>query len=190
MGLEDADSAEHGVPSSNLLITAVACPMPDRSTGAPNLHGAAPDPPAPRHAGVGDLRARRSLRAILLQLRSESGVPRGAGGSGSGAIGLLGEWRHPRRRVARASILHCHAVPAAVVVPSRPSASADSRVRGREPGGTGFSLRNQRRLATLQTESFAGKTWKNGFSKEAQELRSGKPGSGPGLPVEAERRSN
>ncbi len=41
MGLADADSAEHGVPSSNLLITAVSCPMPDRSAGAPNLHGAA-----------------------------------------------------------------------------------------------------------------------------------------------------
>jgi len=41
MGLADADSAEHDVPSSNLLITAVACPMPDRSAGSPNLHGAA-----------------------------------------------------------------------------------------------------------------------------------------------------
>ena len=41
MGLADADSAEHGVPSSNLLITAVACPMPDRSAGVPNMHGAA-----------------------------------------------------------------------------------------------------------------------------------------------------
>lgn len=41
MGLADADSAEHAVSSSNLLITAVACPMPDRSAGAPNLHGAA-----------------------------------------------------------------------------------------------------------------------------------------------------
>jgi CTP synthase (UTP-ammonia lyase) len=41
MGLADADSAEHGVPSANLLITAVACPMPDRSAGTPNLHGAA-----------------------------------------------------------------------------------------------------------------------------------------------------
>ena len=41
MGLADADSAEHGVSSSNLLITAVACPMPDRPAGAPNLHGAA-----------------------------------------------------------------------------------------------------------------------------------------------------
>jgi CTP synthase (UTP-ammonia lyase) len=41
MGLADADSAEHGVPSSNLLITAVACPMPDRSAGAPSLHAAA-----------------------------------------------------------------------------------------------------------------------------------------------------
>ncbi|HUO28466.1 MAG TPA: hypothetical protein VMU80_04550 [Bryobacteraceae bacterium] len=40
MGLADADSAEHGVPSSNLLITAVACPMPDRSPGAPSLHAA------------------------------------------------------------------------------------------------------------------------------------------------------
>jgi len=45
MGLTDADSAEHGVedgaPSSNLVITAVACPMPGRPAGAPNLHGAA-----------------------------------------------------------------------------------------------------------------------------------------------------
>ena len=41
MGLADADSAEHGVPSSNLVITAVACPMPDRSAGAPSLHAAA-----------------------------------------------------------------------------------------------------------------------------------------------------
>jgi len=40
MGLADADSAEHGVPTSNLLITAVVCPMPDRS-GAPSLHAAA-----------------------------------------------------------------------------------------------------------------------------------------------------
>ena len=41
MGLADADSAEYGLPSANLLITAVACPVPDRSAGAPNLHGAA-----------------------------------------------------------------------------------------------------------------------------------------------------
>ncbi len=41
MGLADADSSEHGVPSSHLLITAVACPMPDRSPGAPSLHAAA-----------------------------------------------------------------------------------------------------------------------------------------------------
>ena len=30
--------------------------------------------------------------------------------------------------------------------------------------------------------------WKNGFSREAPELRSGKPGSRPDLPFEAERR--
>jgi CTP synthase (UTP-ammonia lyase) len=41
MGLSDADSAEHGIPSSNLVITAVACPMPDRSAGGPSLHAAA-----------------------------------------------------------------------------------------------------------------------------------------------------
>jgi len=41
MGLADANSAEHGVPSANLLITAVACPMPDRAAGAPSLFGAA-----------------------------------------------------------------------------------------------------------------------------------------------------
>jgi CTP synthase (UTP-ammonia lyase) len=41
MGLADADSAEHGVASSNLVITAVTCPMPDRSAGTPSLHAAA-----------------------------------------------------------------------------------------------------------------------------------------------------
>ena len=41
MGLADAESAEHGVPSSNLLITPVACPMPARAAGAPKLSGTA-----------------------------------------------------------------------------------------------------------------------------------------------------
>src|SRR5580658_2950980 len=41
MGLADAESVEHGVPSSDLLITPVACPMPDRTAGAPKLSGAA-----------------------------------------------------------------------------------------------------------------------------------------------------
>jgi CTP synthase (UTP-ammonia lyase) len=59
MGLVDADSAEHGVPSSNLLITAVACPMPDRSAGAPNLHGAA------------SIRLRRGTRAWEIYGRDE-----------------------------------------------------------------------------------------------------------------------
>ena len=59
MGLADADSAEHGVPSSNLLITAVACPMPDRSAGAPNLHGAA------------SIRLRRGTRAWVIYGRDE-----------------------------------------------------------------------------------------------------------------------
>lgn len=40
MGLTDADSEEHGTPSGRLIITAVACPMPDRSAGAPSLHAA------------------------------------------------------------------------------------------------------------------------------------------------------
>jgi CTP synthase (UTP-ammonia lyase) len=59
MGLADADSAEHGVHSSNLLITAVACPMPDRSAGAPNLHGAA------------SIRLRRGTRAREIYGRDE-----------------------------------------------------------------------------------------------------------------------
>ncbi|MFN7998087.1 MAG: hypothetical protein U0Q18_30985 [Bryobacteraceae bacterium] len=41
LGLADADSAEHGVASGNLLITAVACPMPDGGAGGPKLHGGA-----------------------------------------------------------------------------------------------------------------------------------------------------
>jgi CTP synthase (UTP-ammonia lyase) len=59
MGLADADSAEHGEPSANLLITAVACPMPDRSAGAPNLHGAA------------TIRLRRGTRAWDIYGRDE-----------------------------------------------------------------------------------------------------------------------
>jgi len=41
MGLADADSAEHGFPSQNILIAAVACPVPNRSVGAPRLVGKA-----------------------------------------------------------------------------------------------------------------------------------------------------
>jgi CTP synthase (UTP-ammonia lyase) len=41
MGIADAESAEHGVPSANMLITAVACPMPNRAAGSPRLQGAA-----------------------------------------------------------------------------------------------------------------------------------------------------
>jgi CTP synthase (UTP-ammonia lyase) len=59
MGLADADSAEHSVPSSNLLITAVACPMPDRSAGAPSLHAA------------GAIRLRRGTRAWEIYGRDE-----------------------------------------------------------------------------------------------------------------------
>ncbi|PYT27799.1 MAG: hypothetical protein DMG57_17160 [Acidobacteria bacterium] len=39
MGIAEADSAEHGSPSKELLITPVACPMPDRSAGDPKLSG-------------------------------------------------------------------------------------------------------------------------------------------------------
>ncbi len=59
MGLADADSAEHGVPSSNLVITAVACPMPDRSAGAPSLHAA------------DTIRLRRGTRAWQIYGRDE-----------------------------------------------------------------------------------------------------------------------
>src|ERR1039458_2955664 len=86
-------------------------------------------PFAARHARLGNLRPRRSFRAVLLQLRSESGVSRGAGGRGAGAVGLLGKWGHPRSRAARAPLLHRHAVSAAVVVGGRPAASVDQRVR-------------------------------------------------------------
>jgi hypothetical protein len=39
MGIAEADSAEHGSPSKELLITPVACPVPGRSAGAPKLSG-------------------------------------------------------------------------------------------------------------------------------------------------------
>jgi CTP synthase (UTP-ammonia lyase) len=39
MGIHDADSAEHGSESKNIIITPVACAFPNRSPGAPMLSG-------------------------------------------------------------------------------------------------------------------------------------------------------
>ena len=39
LGIADADSAEHETLSKNLIIAAVACPVPDRRNGAPKLSG-------------------------------------------------------------------------------------------------------------------------------------------------------
>ncbi|MGE5326144.1 MAG: hypothetical protein ACM3NO_03840 [Deltaproteobacteria bacterium] len=39
MGISDADSAEHGSDSRNIIITLVACAMPKRAEGAPKLSG-------------------------------------------------------------------------------------------------------------------------------------------------------
>ena len=39
MGIADADSAEHVSASINLIITAVACPVPSRRDGARKLSG-------------------------------------------------------------------------------------------------------------------------------------------------------
>jgi CTP synthase (UTP-ammonia lyase) len=39
MGIRDADSAEHGSDSKNIIITPVACAMPNRAEGAPKLSG-------------------------------------------------------------------------------------------------------------------------------------------------------
>ena len=42
MGISDADSAEHGNPSANLMIAPVTCAVPDRREGAPKLSGRRP----------------------------------------------------------------------------------------------------------------------------------------------------
>jgi len=39
MGILDADSAEHAGSSKNIVIAPVACPVPDRLSGAPKLSG-------------------------------------------------------------------------------------------------------------------------------------------------------
>lgn len=39
MGIHDADSAEHGSDSKNIIITPVACATPNRAEGAPKLSG-------------------------------------------------------------------------------------------------------------------------------------------------------
>ena len=40
IGIADADSAEHGTSSENIIIAPVACPIPGRRDGAPKLSGA------------------------------------------------------------------------------------------------------------------------------------------------------
>ena len=39
LGLADANSAEHGVPSENVVVAPVSCPVPNRKEGAPKLSG-------------------------------------------------------------------------------------------------------------------------------------------------------
>lgn len=39
LGIADADSEEHGNPSKNLVVSQVACPVPDRKAGASRLTG-------------------------------------------------------------------------------------------------------------------------------------------------------
>ena len=39
LGIADADSAEHGSDSKNILISPVACAVPNRAPGAPKLSG-------------------------------------------------------------------------------------------------------------------------------------------------------
>ncbi len=39
MGLSDATSDEEGVPSTNMIIVPVSCPVPNRAAGAPKLSG-------------------------------------------------------------------------------------------------------------------------------------------------------
>lgn len=39
LGLSDADSAENHSDSTNIVITPVACPSPNRAPGAPKMHG-------------------------------------------------------------------------------------------------------------------------------------------------------
>jgi CTP synthase (UTP-ammonia lyase) len=39
MGIEDADSAEHHVPTATHLIVPVSCAVPNRAPGAPKLSG-------------------------------------------------------------------------------------------------------------------------------------------------------
>jgi len=41
MGLTDAESVEHGVPSAHPIITPASCPIPSGPQGQPNLHGPA-----------------------------------------------------------------------------------------------------------------------------------------------------
>jgi CTP synthase (UTP-ammonia lyase) len=47
LGLLDADSAENGSGSTNVVITPVACPLPDRRPGGPQMSGSAGVVPVP-----------------------------------------------------------------------------------------------------------------------------------------------
>jgi CTP synthase (UTP-ammonia lyase) len=43
LGIKDADSAENNSGSKNIVISPVACALPDRSPGAPKLSGTIPE---------------------------------------------------------------------------------------------------------------------------------------------------
>jgi hypothetical protein len=59
----------------------------------------------------------------------------------------------------------------------------------RYPGTDDWGISEKpRRLAHCICGVLCRGYWKNGFPKEAPELRLEKPGNGPGLPIEAERR--
>ena len=60
LGVADADSAENRPDGANVVITQIACPMPERASGVPRLAGAdrvevLPDTLLSTHVGVRDL---------------------------------------------------------------------------------------------------------------------------------------
>ena len=147
LGLADADTAENGSASANVVITPVACPLPGRRPGGPAMSGGdgvrVVAGTAPRRAVFG----RGSIGGVLLQLRDERGVHPALGGRRRAARrGARVRWRDAGLRACRPPVLRRDPVSAAAVVEKRAPASprrgipAD-RVDNRAPSRLNHGLR-------------------------------------------------
>jgi hypothetical protein len=75
LGIADADSAENNSGSKNIVVSPVACALPDRAEGAPRLAGPVPEIRIRPGSYLHSFYKRDTVtEEFFFQLRSESGI--------------------------------------------------------------------------------------------------------------------